>query len=146
MNRRSLLVDFEGIHRDIERLFEHLTSRPPRPMFGACVWMPSVDVCETSDEVIVLAEMAGADQESIQAEVEGQILTLRGVRRRPSGDQSARYHQMEIRFGAFERQINLPEPVDSEQATASYRDGFLRVVLPKRRRSHRTDIAVEVVE
>jgi HSP20 family protein len=100
-------------------------------------WEPLVDIDETREAIRVKVELAGVRTEDIHVEIsgDGRILTVRGVRRdiqEDTGDRTA-FHQMEVYFGPFERNISLPArpEVDRDNVQASYRDGFLIVLLPK---------------
>ena len=94
-------------------------------------WCPAADTYETENGLVLLFDLAGVTREDIQLTVHGLILTLRGCRPDPAGESKLRLHQIEIDYGAFERRIRLPEGVDPERITASFRDGFLRVELPR---------------
>lgn len=95
------------------------------------VWRPATDVYETEDTVVVRVEVAGMREEDFSIELEGRYLTIRGSR--PDQAERRAYHQMEIRFGEFSTQVELPVAVESEQVQAIYGNGFLRVTLPKTR-------------
>ena len=94
-------------------------------------WSPAVDVFETPDEIVVVAEVPGVDPSSIDLSIAGNTLSLRGIKE--SGDlPEADVPVRERVFGAFHRQITLPKEVDLENAAASANQGILRVRLPKR--------------
>lgn len=101
------------------------------------VWSPRVDVYETTETVVVKVCAAGLDPDQMDLTISGdnRFITLRGVRVETDEDKCSRirYHQLEIYYGPFERIIALPidVPVDRERLVASYKDGFLKVVLPK---------------
>lgn len=101
------------------------------------VWSPRVDVYETTDTVVVKVCAAGLDPDQMELTISGdnRFITLRGVRVETDDDKCGRirYHQLEIYYGPFERIIALPAdvPVDREKLVAAYKDGFLKVVLPK---------------
>ncbi|MCE5324398.1 Hsp20/alpha crystallin family protein [bacterium] len=101
------------------------------------VWSPRVDVYETADAVVVKVCAAGLEPGQIELSIsgDGRFLTLRGVRVECDDDKSQRirYHQLEIYYGPFERIISLPAEVkfDRNKLTANYKDGFLKVTLPK---------------
>jgi len=92
-------------------------------------WTPPTDVFENENEVIVRMEIAGMREEDFNIELNGRILTVRGFRQDISERRA--YHQMEIRFGEFSIDMELPSPVDVNRVEAMYNNGFLRVVLPK---------------
>jgi HSP20 family protein len=93
------------------------------------VWRPPTDVYETEEAIFVRVEIAGARENEIAITIEGQLLSIRGVRTDISERRA--YYQMEIPFGEFSTEIDLPSPVVKDQIEASYRDGFLKIVLPK---------------
>ena len=94
-------------------------------------WTPAVDVYETEDSLIVVAEVAGLRQEDIRLEVAGNVLTLRG--HRPfarSGVSSENYYRMEFPYGVFERSFALPRAVVEDGVEAVLKDGVLTIRLP----------------
>ena len=100
-------------------------------------WQPAVDVHETQDALRVKMELAGASAADLQVSLspDDRVLTVSGSRSEPrqSRDGRVRVHQLEIYFGPFERAVGLPPvPVDREGITATFKDGFLLVTLPKR--------------
>jgi HSP20 family protein len=101
-------------------------------------WQPRVDVHETSDSVIVKMEIAGVKLEKLNVTLssDDRVLTVTGERNEEDEERAERIrcYQLEIYFGAFERQIVLPVEarIDREKITANYRDGILVVQLPKR--------------
>jgi len=101
------------------------------------VWSPRVDVYETTESVVVKVCAAGLDPDRIELTISGdnRFITLRGIRVENDEDKAdrIRYHQLEIYYGPFERIIALPSdvPVDREKLHAAYRDGFLKIALPK---------------
>jgi len=95
------------------------------------VWRPPTDVYETEDAIIVRVEIAGMRETDFSVQLVERSLQIRGARQDVPERRS--YHQMEIPFGEFSTEVDLPAPVVHEQIEAIYRDGFLRVVLPKSR-------------
>lgn len=93
------------------------------------VWSPPTDEYETETAYVVRVEIAGMREEDFEVLLENDTLLISGSRS-DFPDRRA-YQQMEIRFGKFATSVNIPGPVDVEQAQAEYKDGFLTVVLPK---------------
>jgi len=93
------------------------------------IWRPPTDVYETDEAVVVRVEIAGMRQNDFSISLDGQSLVVRGTR----SDVFERrlYHQMEIRFGEFNSEVELTIPVAIDQSQADYKDGFLYVILPK---------------
>ena len=92
------------------------------------LWRPPTDVYETEESLVVRVEIAGMRDQDFSIELIGRILSIRGVR--PDATSRRAYHQMEIRFGEFSIELELPLPVVSEQVEAVYNNGFLWITLP----------------
>lgn len=103
------------------------------------MWRPPTDFYETDDAYVVRVEAAGMKESDFNLSLHERQLFISGTRT----DQTERraYHQMEIPFGEFTIEIELPGSVSAEQVTAFYRDGFLKVHLPKTKK-----ISVQVSE
>jgi HSP20 family protein len=97
----------------------------PRPN----VWRPPTDVYETEEKIIVRVEIAGMHGEQISVSFENGILSISGSRY--EAPEKRAFHQMEIYFGEFFTEIEIPVVIDIENIDANYQDGFLRVNLPK---------------
>lgn len=95
------------------------------------VWSPPTDEYETEAAYIVRVEIAGMREENFEIAIENSTLFISGLR--PDKHERRAYQQMEIRFGKFATAVNLPGPVDVDQALAEYQDGFLTVTLPKQK-------------
>lgn len=112
-------------------LFEESpTRRVSRPL----PWRPPTDVYETDKTIIVRVEVAGMRESDFNLSLVDRNLIIRGVRQ--DINERRAYYQMEIPFGEFSTEVELSVPIVVEQAEAVYRDGFLRIVLPKARPQH----------
>ena len=136
--------DYRDIIRQMEREMQQMQDEAFRgffdvPMTGGAgrFWQPPVDIHETDRNIVVKMELAGARSEDIQVSLspDDRVLTVTGARTEAHADREGRIrcHQLEIYFGPFERAIGLPSiPVLRDQITATYKDGFLQITLPKR--------------
>jgi len=104
-------------------------------------FVPPADVIETSESIVVLVEIAGMRGEDFRIALHNQRLIISGVRQRPEVDATA-YHQVEIGAGEFRLSVPIPWSIEEEGVTASYRNGFLRVDLPRQKaqRVHIVDV------
>lgn len=114
------------------------------------IWSPRVDVYETNESIIVKVCAAGLDPDRVELTLssDSKFLCLRGVRVENDEDkpQRLRYYQLEVYYGPFERIVALPADiqVDREKLTAAYKDGFLKVTLPKLK--HNKSLKIEIKE
>ena len=120
-----------NIQREMEWLEKVVSRKPPTVRFSPRTWQPAIDVYETDEEVVVLVELAGVNQDEIEVLVQSNILIVRGERRDIKQGIKRTYSQMEVLWGPFERDIALPANVDAERVKAFYEAGFLEVILPK---------------
>ena len=97
-------------------------------------WRPPTDMYETEEAIIVRVEIAGIREQDISIALEDRILTIHGIR--PDTSERRAFHQMEIPYGEFNTEVELPAPVLSEGVEATYRDGFLQINLPKAHAQH----------
>lgn len=94
------------------------------------IWRPPTDVYENEDIVTVRVEIAGMQEEDFSISLTGRFLTIKGVR--SDLNERRAFHQMEIFFGEFLSEVELPSPVLAEEAKADYKMGFLQIVFPKK--------------
>lgn len=137
--------ELTSLRREIDNLFDRFFEGWPFRSAFSRQWVPSVDISETSKEVIVRAEIPGVDPKDIDISVRGNLLTLKGERRQEKEEEGENYHRVERSFGAFSRTLQLPADVDLEKADATYKDGILRIVLPKTEAAEVKKIEVKTV-
>jgi len=133
--KQNDLISFPmHLPREVERLFDEMIHRP----WGFCRdirgWNPSVDLRETKAAFILEADLPGVRSEDVKVEVQNSDLVLQGWRSLEKSQNDGQFHTMERSSGHFMRRIKLPESVDKEAIQAEFRDGVLRVVLPKAKR------------
>ena len=125
---RKLLVNF--VTNADPRTREHvMRSRGEEQGF-----QPPTDIYQTAEAIVVRVEIAGmsAEQISLSLDDNSGRLTISGVREDPAGEEPRRYVNVEIDCGEFVRTVQLPRPVQTESAQASYDRGFLVIRLPLR--------------
>jgi HSP20 family protein len=94
-------------------------------------WTPAVDMHEGDTDFTLTVELPGFAKDDVQVEIKGNTLTLKGERKRETDVQETQYHRVERVYGAFERSIRLTAVVDADKAKAIFKDGVLKLMLPK---------------
>jgi len=124
--------DFDHIESELEKTFEDMF-RTLSPIFTLAErrWKPQMDIYETPDEIIILAEIAGVSKEDLELEISSKAVRIYGNRTGLPRIDSATYRLAEIQYGRFERILYLPTPIDPEVVSASYTNGFLQIRLAK---------------
>ena len=129
----TLFVICALLQEEVNRLFSTNFSRGfGEEGIGRGAWNPSVDIYENKDQIVLEAELPGMNRDDFELSVENNVITLRGQRQFEKKDESDNYHRVERSYGSFTRSFTLPQTVSAEGATAEYRNGVLRVTLPKR--------------
>lgn len=114
----------------MDRLFDDAFTRP-LSMGAVSSALPTIDLYQTEDEVVVKAALPGLKPDEVQISITGDVLTLRGEFKQAEQKQEATWHIRERRFGVFERSVMLPSQVQTDKARADFENGILTVSLPK---------------
>jgi len=123
--------DLEMFRKSISNLFDEFFSLKPTGFFDAD-WMPAVDVREDSKGVYVTADIPGIDEKNLEVNIEDNILTIKGERfEEHKGGDDKRAIISERSYGAFQRSITLPRGVKGEEAKAEFKNGVLRITIPR---------------
>ena len=107
------------------------------PAFGGTVenaawkWEPKVDIYDNDDNIVLKAELPGVDRDKITVDVKDRVLTLRGERAEDTEVKKENYYRREMVSGTFIRSFVLPENVNNDDIRADYKDGVLKVDIPK---------------
>jgi HSP20 family protein len=139
--------ELDELREEMDRLFERTFGRtvPFRrevPMVRG--WMPTIDMFEREDEVVVRAEIPGMSKEDINISALGNTLTISGERKAEEEIKEDNYYCCERSYGRFQRDVTLPQEVDAEKIKASYKSGILEVVLPKKEEAKPKKIEVAI--
>lgn len=95
-------------------------------------WSPSVDIMENNEEIVIIAEIPGVSEDSMDIQVTDGILTMKGEKKFPIEKQSDNYYRLERSYGKFNRSFAIPAAVDQTNVKASLKDGVLKILLKKK--------------
>jgi HSP20 family protein len=139
-NPFSDLADFPAGFRSFQDAVNLMLSEPrsQRP------WTPAVDILETENEVVIKADLPDVDMKDIQVEIENGTLSLKGERRFESEEKNQGYHRIERSFGSFARYFGLPDTVEPDKVQADYKNGVLKVTLPKKEIAKPRTVKVDI--
>jgi HSP20 family protein len=122
--------DIMSLRDAMDRLFDDAFTRPLSARDGG--WsVPSIDMFQTDDEIVVKAALPGIKSDEVQINVTGEMLTLKGEIKHEEEKKEKAWHIREQRFGSFERSIALPTDVVADKAKADFENGILTITLPK---------------
>jgi HSP20 family protein len=109
-------------------------------------WAPPVDIYEHEGNLVLKAELPGIDPKDVDVRVENNVLTLHGERKFDHEVKRENCHRVERAYGTFSRSFTLPNVVDTQSIKAEYRDGVLRVTMPKREEAKPKQIQVQITK
>jgi HSP20 family protein len=132
---------FRDFNTMAERMGRFLPKDWETPM-STTAWNPSVDIFENDNEVVVKAELPGMNAKDIEVKLENNVLMLKGERRFEKEAKEENYHRIEREYGSFSRAFSLPVTVNAEKVSAAYKDGVLKIVLPKKEEVKPKPIAI----
>jgi HSP20 family protein len=117
----------DRLQQDMNRLFGDLSVNHVRqaPAF------PAVNIWAAEDSALITAEIPGLNKDDLEINVTGDTLTLSGVRKFKELPEGTRYHRRERKYGEFSRNIQLPYTVDVNKVKATFKNGILKVELPR---------------
>jgi HSP20 family protein len=107
-------------------------------------WSPAVDIYEKDGNIVLKAELPGIEAKNVGVTVENNILTLRGERQFDQEVQRENDQRVERSYGTFTRSFTLPTVVDTEKIKAEFKDGVLRMTLPKKEEAKPKQISINV--
>ena len=114
---------------------------PIRPLG---IRIPSLDVYEEKDAVVVKAELPGMKKEDIEVNLTGETLTIKGEKKEDKEVKEDNYYRRERSYGSFLRTVALPCEVKSDEIKASFKDGVLDIRLPKTEEAKKKSVAVKI--
>lgn len=127
--RREPVREMMTLREAMDQLFNDAFTRPLSGPGMAAI--PALDLYQTDDEIVVKVALPGLKSDDVQISVTGDTLTLRGEFKQEEEHKETIYHIREHRYGSFERSVVLPVDVQTDKADAEFKDGVLKVTLPK---------------
>lgn len=145
-NRRnpfSMMPVFARELFDFDRLFDSMIG--DESAMGADLIGTRLDLVENDKAFEIRVDLPGVKPEQVEVNVEKNVLTIRGERseEKEEGGKNQKYHRVERRFGSFSRSLVLPSGVADDEAVASFKDGVLKVILPKNEKSKTRKIEIK---
>jgi HSP20 family protein len=134
--------DYDSWRRRIDQLVRKMGGGSEPALPGQ--WSPPTDVFETADGIVVKMELPGVRPEDLSIHLVDDHLVVKGRRVDPDAGRKIQYHQMEICFGTFAKVVFLRLNYERDGITATLKDGYLNLVIPRSREPRRERIAVEI--
>ncbi|MBN1794307.1 MAG: Hsp20/alpha crystallin family protein [Candidatus Omnitrophica bacterium] len=138
--------ELEKLQNEMNRLFNFSLTRWPERDTGLLegMWSPAVDVYDSKDTVLVRADIPGMKKEELDISVQGDILVIKGEKKREGETKEKDYIRSERFYGSFNRAIALPVEVDPNKVAATYKGGVLEITLTKKETAKPKQIKIDV--
>jgi len=134
--RMAALLDWSPFRRSALTTDEETITVPE--------WSPLVDISEYDKEYLLKVELPEVSKDDVKVTVEGGTLTISGERKAEKEEKNRKYHRIERYYGRFERSFTIPDDAEPENVRAEFKDGVLRVHLPKSEKARPKQIEVKV--
>ena len=136
-------VSFQGVRRDLNRLFDDLSEGAQAMSPFRTRAFPAVNVWEDNENLCAEVEVPGLTLEDLEVHVIGSELSIKGHYEESAESSDARVHRQERRLGSFTRALTLPAEIDTDKVAATLKDGVLSITLPKADVARARKIAVK---
>jgi len=123
--------EFEQMTNRMNSLFSRSLLPNIEEPIASAEWSPLVDVEESDKEYTIKAELPEVRKENVKVELENGSIRISGQRKLEKEEAGRRFHRIERSYGAFERSFTLPEGTERKNVSAEFKDGLLKVHLPK---------------
>lgn len=133
--------DLRNLQDEMTRLFVGVAPRGREEMARGS-WIPSVDIFEDKDRLVLEVDLPGLNRDDFEISVENNVITLSGERKFEKKVEGDNYHRIERSYGSFSRSFTLPQTVTAEGAAAEFENGILSVSLPKRQETKAIKIEI----
>ena len=138
--------DVAALQDRINRIFNESfgRSRDIDDEVGLYDWSPPVDIYETTDGIVLKAELPGIHKDDVSVEIKDNVLTLKGERLLDPKIKDEHYYRKERNFGKFQRSFSLQDPIRSALIKASFKDGVLTIEVPRPEEEKPKKISVDI--
>jgi len=126
--RFNPLYEINSLHRQMNRLLDEITAWDDS---SNSLLKPAVELLDRDENLMLKVLVPGIDKKDLDVSVTRDTVKISGEYNRKEENKDTGYYISEFNYGKFERTINLPSPIKSDQVKAEYNDGVLMLTLPK---------------
>lgn len=131
---------FESLHHELNNFLRDTMLTPmfsnPLTLKKEAVWRPSIEVKQTEHEYKVKVQLPGVKKEDIDVELDNEFMTVTAEieeekEEKEEKEKNEKYHTCEFRYGKYKRTISFDQPIKQDEANAEYKNGVLKIIIPK---------------
>ena len=132
------------LRKEMEGLWDKFFTETQLTGQGADMWLPALDIIENKDAFVVKAELPGLSEKDVNVSISGDMLTIKGEKKKEEEEKDEHYHRVEISTGSFQRSFQLPTSVKADKIEATFDKGILKITLPKMEETKKKDIKIQI--
>jgi len=138
--------ELEDVTEQLNRMFGRPAARREngKELLTVADWIPIVDISETESAYVIKAELPDVKKEDVKVTVHEGVLTIQGERKQEKEEKGKKFHRVERSYGTFLRTFAVPLDAEENKVAADFKDGILRVHLPKTEKPRPKAIEVKV--
>ena len=136
--------EFGSLRREMDNVFDNFLGKHSEREWSSGNWQPAVDFVENDDNFLVTAELPGMKKENVTLNIVNNVLTIKGEKIAERELKEDKYYRLERSSGTFQRVLSLPVDVQVDKVSAEFKDGVLKVMLPKKEEVKPKEIAIKV--
>lgn len=138
------LEEVSRLRREMDDLWSRFFGKTTFPRLVSEEWLPSIDVSETKDNLLIKAELPGMDAKDVNISISGNTLTIKGEKKKEEEEKDENYYCCERYSGSFQRVFQLPANVQIDKVEARFDKGVLNIMLPKVEEAKKKEIEIKV--
>lgn len=146
---------FDSIHQELnnflrDTLLTHSFANPLNIKKNS-IWRPAIEVKQNKENYIVKVQLPGINKDDIEIEIDNDFMTITAEiqeekEEKQEDEKNARFHTSEFRYGKYQRTISFDQPVKGELAEAKYKNGVLKIIVPKQNTEDSKPKKIEIKE
>ncbi|MDD5723609.1 MAG: Hsp20/alpha crystallin family protein [Syntrophales bacterium] len=125
------LIPRTGSLQSTRDFFDRLFEDEFLPLRGEKSWAPAFDISENEKGYMIRAELPGIDEKDLEITIAGGMLSVKGEKKQEAEEKGESYHRIERTYGSFHRSFRIPDAIQADKVDATYKDGILKLVIPK---------------
>lgn len=136
------------MQRDMEKMFTDLRRGFDLQVEEATKFIqkfiPSINVTEDENKITIKVELPGVEPKDVNLTIENDTLVIEGEKKEEKQSEQEKVKILESTYGHFKRVIALPETIDANKTEASYKNGVLTIILPKKEEAKKPKQKIEI--
>jgi len=133
--------ELENLQDKINRLFDKTSGKGS---IESGTFLPATDIYSEDDNLVIETELPGVKKDDVDIKIEDNTLTIKGKKEFKKEDKGENYYRVERSYGSFSRSFMFPDNVEREGIKAEFKDGLLKLILPKKPETKAKSIDIDI--